>query len=181
MLLPGARRYPVAMTDIFDAIADPARREILRVLRERLDVEDAAAREATAAQLSTELGLTPAVIARHIGVLDSVGLLVIRTEGQKRFFSLESTPLDELEEWLVPFFGTEIHYAVASDDGSSAVFAAWSGADVSTSIGGSIGRAFATGSHQARAAIHEASEKLQDASGKVARALPKGGKRKRGE
>jgi DNA-binding transcriptional ArsR family regulator len=157
------------MADIFDVIADETRRQVLAVLLERYISEDSAAGEISVGDIVEHLGLTQPTVSKHLRVLRDHGLVTVREEGQHRYYSLDSSPLEDIEEWLVPFLSADFdddQLDAAVDE--SAVFAAWSGADV----GDSIGRRIAEGSHQARSVI-------QDASERVARRLPRRFSRRR--
>lgn len=168
MVLPTGRRYCEAMTDIFDVIADPTRRRLLTALRDSLAAGGVGASEVEIAEFVESLGSTRPTVAKHLVVLRDAGLVVERIDGTRRFFSIDVTPLEEVEDWLVPFIGIGDAALVPAVDVDASVFAAWSGADV----GESIGRVIADRSHQARAAIHDASEK-------VAKVLPRNGRKPR--
>ena len=171
MVLPAGPRYCDAMTDIFDVIADPTRRRLLTALRDSLASEGAGASEVEVSELVEILGSTRPTILKHLGVLRDAGLVIERIEGTKRFSTIDVAPLDEVEDWLVPFIGIgDATSAPSLDDSAddSSVFAAWSGADV----GESIGRVIADRSHQARTAIHDASEM-------VAKVLPRNSRKQR--
>ena len=149
------------MTDIFDVIADPTRRQLLTALRDSLATGGAGDHEIEVAEFVEALGVTRPTVVKHLGVLREAGLVIERTDATKRYFALDASPLEELEDWLVPFIGIGGHgdYAKELDEASgfdSAVFAAWSGADV----GESIGRQLADRSHQALTVIHDATEKV---------------------
>lgn len=157
------------MADIFDAIADSTRRDILHILLER-----GGAGEITAADLAEQLGVTVPTVTRHLGVLRERSLVSSRDEGRIRYFHLELTPFEELREWLAPF--AELSFVgddlagdprVAGGD-DSAVFSAWAGTDV----GSTIGRAVAERSYQARNVIQNASEKVTQVTERVTQALP---------
>lgn len=143
------------MADIFTVISDSTRRDILAVLLEG---------ESSTAAIGRTLGIEDA--AKQLTALAKAGLVVAQGEGAKKTWRLEPSPLQDVDSWLIPFLEAAGSFA---PDGSSAVFAAWSGADV----GDTIGRRVAERTHQARSAIHDASELLHDASHKVARKLPK--------
>ncbi|MCU1580299.1 MAG: metalloregulator ArsR/SmtB family transcription factor [Rhodoglobus sp.] len=157
------------MADIFDVIADETRRQVLAVLLERYISEDSAAGDISVGEIVEHLGLTQPTVSKHLRVLRDHGLVTVREDGQHRYYSLDSSPLEDIEDWLVPFLSADFdddQLDAAVDE--SAVFAAWSGADV----GDSIGRRIAEGSYQARSVI-------QDASERVARRLPRRFSRRR--
>ena len=168
MVLPAGPRYCVAMTDIFDVIADPTRRQLLTVLRDSLASEGAGASEVEVSEFVQILGSTRPTVLRHLGVLRDAGVVIERVEGTRRFFTIDVSPLEEIEDWLVPFIGIGDATSAPTVGDDTSVFAAWSGADV----GESIGRRIADRSHQARTVIHDASEK-------VSKVLPRNARRPR--
>ncbi len=134
----------------------------MSALLERSLLRDAAG-EISVGDLVERLGLSQPTVSKHLRVLRDHGLVTVREDGQHRYYRLDPGPLEELEDWLAPYLEPVLpdEDDLLIDDGGSAVFAAWSGADV----GGTIGRRVAEGTYQARSAI-------QDASDKVARRLP---------
>ena len=165
MVLPGTHGYPVAMADIFDVLADDTRRELLATLLERR-VHGTPGGELSVTELVERLGLSQPTVSKHLQKLREHGLVSVRTDGQHHFYRLETEPLREVESWVGDFLG-ETGEEVSDD---SAVFAAWSGAD----LGETLGRRLADGTHSARAVVVEAGEK-------VSKRLPKIGKRKAGD
>ncbi|MEP6481305.1 MAG: metalloregulator ArsR/SmtB family transcription factor [Rhodoglobus sp.] len=151
------------MADIFDVIADSTRRDVLAVLLERYVSVESDTGEISVGDIVEHLGLTQPTVSKHLKVLRDHGLVSVREDGQHRYYSLDSSPLEDVEDWLVPYLSADFSADEldAAAEGSAA-FAAWSGADV----GDTIGRRIAEGSHQARSVI-------QDASEKVARRLPR--------
>ncbi|GAA4677694.1 ArsR/SmtB family transcription factor [Frondihabitans cladoniiphilus] len=104
------------MADLFTVIADPTRREILRVLLERRDDAtsspasaagfahgDAGAGEINVGDLVIELSLSQPTVSKHLRVLRDSGLVHVREKGQHRYYSLETGPLHDLEKWLHGF------------------------------------------------------------------------------
>jgi len=88
------------MADIFDVIADGTRREILQLLRERA----ASGQHGTSvSQIVTELGVSQPTVSKHLKVLREADLVSVREEGQHRYYSLTPEPLDDVDDWLVPF------------------------------------------------------------------------------
>jgi DNA-binding transcriptional ArsR family regulator len=76
---------------VFRALADPTRREILRLLRgSRHSVGDLAGNFRTS---------RPA-ISRHLRILRSAGLVVTRQDGTSRICDLNARPLRVVNEWL---------------------------------------------------------------------------------
>ena len=120
----------------------------MSALLERALARDAAAGEISVGDLVERLGLSQPTVSKHLKVLRDHGLVTVREDGQHRYYRLDPGPLEELEDWLAPFIEPALDDEddLRIDDGGSAVFAAWSGADV----GGSIGRRVAEGTHQAR-------------------------------
>ena len=145
------------MADIYTAIADSTRREILSLLLER-----GGAGEITAADLAELTGVTLPTVTKHLGVLREQGFVRVREEGRLKYFCLELAPFDALQTWLRPFVGTEYgdEVAVAAVDANEvAVFAAWAGTDMASTIG----RTLADRRYQARSAFHGAQERVSNA------------------
>jgi DNA-binding transcriptional ArsR family regulator len=87
------------MTDVFDALAAPARRAILDELSQRDDQ--------TLFELCTRLtmkhgmGLTRQAVSQHLVVLESAGLVKARRRGRYKFHTLDTAPLRAIvERWL---------------------------------------------------------------------------------
>jgi len=72
------------------AVADPSRRRMLDILLER--------GEATATSLSAELPVTRQAIAKHLSVLERLGLVEARREGREVRYSVRADRLDEATE-----------------------------------------------------------------------------------
>lgn len=87
------------MADIFDVIADGTRRDILQLLRER----GGDGRGTSVSQIVAELGISQPTVSKHLKVLRDAELVSVREEGQHRYYSLTPAPLDDVDEWLMPF------------------------------------------------------------------------------
>ena len=88
----------LAVSDIFEAIAAPARRAILDVLRER----DGQTLFEVCSRLMMNHGLdlTRQAISQHLGVLESAGLVRTRREGRYKFHHLDTMPLSAIiDRW----------------------------------------------------------------------------------
>ncbi|SFC13322.1 autorepressor SdpR family transcription factor [Massilia yuzhufengensis] len=78
------------LNEVFKAIADPTRREILRLLRhEEMNAGDVAAR----------FDMTKPTISHHFAVLKAAGLITSRREGQTIWYSLGTTVLEDVLAW----------------------------------------------------------------------------------
>ena len=153
------------MADIFDVIADGTRRDLLKVLLAQLMILDSegsagsVSGEISVGQIVERMGLSQPTVSKHLKVLRDHGLVTVREDGQHRYYRLDTAPLEEVEDWLIPLLsagliGGHSDNEMVDDPRSAAVFAAWSGSDV----GENIGRRLAEGSHQARTVISDAGE-----------------------
>ncbi len=77
---------------VFDALADPTRRAVLR------DVAEQGPRTAT--ELAAELPVTRQAVAKHLAVLRDAGLVVPQRQGRETRFSATLGPLADAERWL---------------------------------------------------------------------------------
>jgi ArsR family transcriptional regulator len=74
----------------FKAIADPTRREILRMLRHE---------EMTAGDLAERFDMTKPSMSHHFSVLKEAGLLTSRREGQTIWYALNTTVVEDVLAW----------------------------------------------------------------------------------
>src|SRR4051794_275305 len=77
-------------SDVFNAIAEPQRREILVLLR---------AGERPVTELARELGMTQPGASKHLRVLREVGLVRDRKAGKQRVYGLDASGLRPVHEW----------------------------------------------------------------------------------
>ncbi len=77
-------------SDVFNAIAEPKRREILVLLRSG---------ELPVTELAEELGMTQPGASKHLRVLREVGLVRDRRAGKQRLYALEARGLRPVHEW----------------------------------------------------------------------------------
>ena len=52
-----------------------------------------------------KLGLSQPTVSKQLKVLREVGVVGVREDGQHRLYHLDSAPLEELEDWVIPFLG----------------------------------------------------------------------------
>jgi DNA-binding transcriptional ArsR family regulator len=80
--------------DALAALADPTRRELLALL---------AGGERAAGELAARFPVSRPAISRHLRVLREAGLVTSRTDGKRRLYALDPSPLRELDDWLEPY------------------------------------------------------------------------------
>jgi DNA-binding transcriptional ArsR family regulator len=88
------------MADIFGVIADATRRDILRLLLDRSVLGNSGT---SVSYIVQHLGVSQPTVSKHLKVLRDAGLVSVREDGQHRYYSLLSAPLDDVEDWLMPF------------------------------------------------------------------------------
>ncbi|MFK3676854.1 metalloregulator ArsR/SmtB family transcription factor [Microbacterium sp. NPDC090218] len=81
-------------SDVFNAIAEPRRRDILALLRTG---------ERPVTELSESLGMTQPGASKHLRVLREVGLVRDRREGKQRVYALDAAGLRAVHEWTGGF------------------------------------------------------------------------------
>jgi DNA-binding transcriptional ArsR family regulator len=77
--------------DVFNAVAEPRRRQILDVL---------AGGERPVNDLVHVLGVTQPQVSKHLRVLREVGAVDVRDEGRQRLYSLNGAALKPLHDWV---------------------------------------------------------------------------------
>src|SRR5258706_2821299 len=82
------------MMTIFEALADPTRRQILDLLRERPRL---------VGELVDRLHLSQPGISKHLRVLREAGLVRVRQDAQRRWYELRQEPLAEIDTWLASY------------------------------------------------------------------------------
>jgi DNA-binding transcriptional ArsR family regulator len=81
-------------SDVFNAIAESRRREILDVLIEG---------EKPVGAIVDDLSLSQPQVSKHLRVLSEVGLVRCRAEGRRRLYSLEPATLQPFQDWLAKY------------------------------------------------------------------------------
>ncbi len=80
--------------DVYQAIADPTRRQILMSLTgERKKVN----------ALAAQFDMTRQAVSLHVKFLQECGVISIEQEGRERYCCLEAQKLSEVADWLEPF------------------------------------------------------------------------------
>src|SRR6201996_1545680 len=90
--------WPVARSpttsDVFNAIADGHRREVLDAL---------IAGEKAVGEIVNDLSMSQPQVSKHLRVLSEVGLVTCRAEGRRRLYRLEPGHLRPLRDWLAKY------------------------------------------------------------------------------
>src|SRR6202046_1233063 len=81
-------------SDVFNAIADGHRREILDALL---------AGEKAVGEIVNDLSMSQPQVSKHLRVLSEVGLVTCRAEGRRRLYRLEPARLRPMHEWLARY------------------------------------------------------------------------------
>jgi DNA-binding transcriptional ArsR family regulator len=81
-------------SDVFNAIAEARRREILDTL---------ITGEKPVGAIVTDLSMSQPQVSKHLRVLSEVGLVTCRAEGRRRLYRLEPAPLRPLYDWLAKY------------------------------------------------------------------------------
>jgi DNA-binding transcriptional ArsR family regulator len=76
------------------ALAHPKRRRIVELLAEG---------ELDAGEIGSRFSVSQPAVSRHLRVLRESGLVRVRPDAQRRLYSLDPTPLAELDEWLARY------------------------------------------------------------------------------
>ena len=77
----------MALNQVFKALSDPTRREIIRLLGHG---------ERTAGELASSFDMTKPSMSHHFSVLKEADLISSRREGQQIYYSLNTTVLEDV-------------------------------------------------------------------------------------
>jgi DNA-binding transcriptional ArsR family regulator len=82
------------MTAAFAILAEPKRRAILDLLRDR---------ERAVGELVGTLRLSQPAVSKHLRVLRDAGFVEARVDAQRRLYRVCPEPLIEVDNWLAPY------------------------------------------------------------------------------
>jgi DNA-binding transcriptional ArsR family regulator len=85
---------PIQDSDVFHAIAHPARRAILVTLKDG---------ECAAGDLAAPFRMTFPAISQHLRILEEAELVSVRREGRYRLYRLHPRPLRDVVSWIDEF------------------------------------------------------------------------------
>ena len=86
-----------------DALAEPRRREILALIRDR---------ELAAGEIASNFEVTRSAISQHVGVLKQAGLVTERREGTKRLYRARPEGLADLRAFIDEFWSERLDVLV---------------------------------------------------------------------
>lgn len=82
------------MNELFKALADPTRRKILALLREK---------DLTAGEIASNFQMSKPSISNHLNILKQAELVYAEKRGQYVIYSLNTTVFQEVIHWLMEF------------------------------------------------------------------------------
>jgi DNA-binding transcriptional ArsR family regulator len=82
-------------SDVFNAIAEPRRRELIGLL--------ANGRARSVGELVAAMGLAQPAVSKHLGVLRAVGVVSVERVGKSRLYTLNPSELKPVHDWVSPF------------------------------------------------------------------------------
>jgi ArsR family transcriptional regulator, arsenate/arsenite/antimonite-responsive transcriptional repressor len=88
----------MALNQVFKALSDPTRREIIRLLGHG---------ERTAGELSASFAMTKPSMSHHFAVLKEADLVTSRRDGQQIYYSLNTTVLEDVMTRIWDLFGSD--------------------------------------------------------------------------
>src|SRR3954470_5858756 len=82
------------MESVFEIIAEPNRRAILRLL---------ASSQQSVGEIERRLRMSQPTVSKHLRVLRDAGFVESTIDAQRRLYRLKPEPLQEVAAWLAPF------------------------------------------------------------------------------
>jgi DNA-binding transcriptional ArsR family regulator len=80
--------------DVFQAIADPTRREIINIIaHKKLNLN----------AVADNFDISRPAISKHIKILTECGLIVIKQQGRERYCEAKLDKLNEVETWVMQY------------------------------------------------------------------------------
>lgn len=80
------------MNQLFKALNDPIRRDMLKYLRER---------DMTAGEIAEKFNISKPSISHHLEILRQAELVSSEKNGQFITYSINTTVLDDIMEWII--------------------------------------------------------------------------------
>ncbi|WP_041138072.1 autorepressor SdpR family transcription factor [Beduini massiliensis] len=86
------------MNNIFKALSDPTRRQILELLKEQ---------PMNAGEIAEYFNITKPSISHHLSILKNCDLIMDERQGQNIVYSLNSTIFQDVIKWFYDFMGRD--------------------------------------------------------------------------
>ncbi|MFC4301954.1 ArsR/SmtB family transcription factor [Cohnella boryungensis] len=83
------------LRDVFEAIADPTRRRLIRLLAE--------SEELPLHQLTAQFHMGRTAVSKHLAILKEAGLVLDRKVGKETRYRLNASPLREIQDWVANY------------------------------------------------------------------------------
>lgn len=80
---------------VIHAIAEPRRREILNLVRDK---------ELTSSAIASHFEISAPAISQHLKVLEESGVVVVRKAGTKRYYSIRREGFSEIKQYIDRFW-----------------------------------------------------------------------------
>lgn len=80
------------MNALFKSLSDPTRREILQLLKDT---------DLTAGEIASHFDISKPSISHHLDLLKRSGLVSVRRDGQFLYYSINTTILEDLMQWVM--------------------------------------------------------------------------------
>lgn len=86
------------LNEAFKALADPTRRQILKLLRDR---------NMTAGEIADQFQISKPSISHHLNLLKQASLVSDERQGQNIVYSLHTTVMEDVLSWMFGILGKE--------------------------------------------------------------------------
>lgn len=93
-----------------EIIGDPVRRRLVELLRDGEQPAGALGHRVTA-----EFGISQPAVSQHLRVLREAGFTSVRAVGNRRLYTLQAAPLQQVDAWLEPYRAAWAHRLDALD------------------------------------------------------------------
>jgi ArsR family transcriptional regulator len=84
----------IVLNNLFKALNDPTRRAILEMLRDK---------DLTAGEIAEQFDMSWPSVSHHLDLLKKAGLVVAQKEGQFVNYSINTTVMDDMLQWILQF------------------------------------------------------------------------------
>ena len=96
---------------VLDALGDPTRRLVFKRLREG---------NRSVTELARGLDVSRPAVSQHLKVLRTAGLAVVRTEGTRRLYAIDTRGIEAARSWLDGFWDNALVAFNAAAEGEAA-------------------------------------------------------------